>query len=120
VPTVEVIEVIPTETVGKTILVKISHYEPAKGGVNCARFVDGECVSKMSSGLRWQDYMDYAIACPSELEFGTKLIIDGRIWECLDRGGKIVFDGEYYWIDQLTENPKYSFGEIREATIIQP
>lgn len=101
-------------------MVKISHYEPAKGGVNCYNFVDGECISKMSNGKRWQDYMDYAIACPQELDFGTKIIVEGKTWECMDRGSAIIFDGEAYWIDQLTENPQYAFGTLLEAEIIRP
>lgn len=74
----------------------------------------------MSSGLRWQDYMDYAIACPIELEFGTKIMIGNKVWECLDRGSAIVYDGYVYWVDQLTANPEYEFGEVVEAIIIEP
>ena len=101
-------------------MVKVSYYQPWLGGVNCSNFVNGECISKMSSGLRWQDYVDYAIACPVELKFGTKIMIGNKIWECLDRGGAIVYDNGTYWIDQLTANPEYKFGQIVEATIIEP
>lgn len=74
----------------------------------------------MSSGHRWQDYVDYAIACPKELPFGTKIIVDGKEWECMDRGSAIVFDGQSYWIDQLTGNPQYPFGTVVEAKMILP
>lgn len=74
----------------------------------------------MASGLPWQDYMDYAIACPRELDFGTKIVVEGRTWECLDRGGAITYDGMYYWIDQLTQNPEYAYGTIKEAVVIRP
>jgi len=90
------------------------------GGINCANFIGGECVSKMSSGKRWQDYMDVAAACPVELDFGTKIIVEGKEWVCLDRGGAIIYDGYAYWIDQLTANPEYPFGTIIEAVMIRP
>lgn len=64
--------------------------------------------------------MDIAIACPVELEFGTKIIVEGREWVCLDRGGAIVYDGYAYWIDQLTASPEYPFGTIVEATMVEP
>ena len=99
-------------------MVKISHYNPALGGVNCLSFIDGECVSRMANGERWQDWMDKAIACPVEIPFETKIMIGDEVWICKDRGGAIVFDGETYWIDQLTEIPKYRFGEVIEAYII--
>ena len=108
----------PEDDVGEKILVKVSHYNPALGGVNCANFVAGECVSKMSSGKRWQDYMDYAIACPVELPFGTRIKIGDEIWECMDRGGAIVRNGDVYWVDQLTEHARYPFGTVIEAYIV--
>jgi hypothetical protein len=74
----------------------------------------------MASGLSWQPYMDYAVACPKELPFKTKIIIEGRTWECLDRGGKIIFDGTYYWVDQLTKNPQYKYGTIMPALMVKP
>lgn len=69
----------------------------------------------MSSGEKWQDWMDKAVACPFELEFGTKIVIDGKEWVCMDRGGAINKVGDVYWIDQLTENPQYTFGTVLEA-----
>jgi len=100
-------------------LVKISHYNPALGGVNCANFVNGTCISKMSSGKRWQDFLDVAIACPVELPFGTRIRIGDEVWECMDRGGAIVMEGDVYWVDQLTEHARYPFGTVIEAKIIQ-
>lgn len=98
----------------------MSHYEPWLGGTNCSNFVNGECVSKMSNGERWQDYIDVAIACPIELEFGTKIIIGDKTWICMDRGGAIVYDGYAYWIDQLTATPEYAYGQVVEAIVIEP
>ena len=93
------------------------------GGVNCASFVNGECVSRMANGERWQDYWgkDDTIACPRELPFGTQIMLDENIYTCRDRGGKIVIteNGEY-WIDILTSSPPYSYGTVREAFIINP
>lgn len=74
----------------------------------------------MASGLPWENYVEKAIACPKELPFHTKIILDGKTWECLDRGGAIVFDGAYYWIDQLTAYPKYAFGTIKQAIMVLP
>ena len=82
--------------------------------------MNGECISKMANGSRWQEFMDVAIACPVELDFGTKVIVGVKTWECMDRGGAITFDGEAYWIDQLTENPQYPYGAVVEAVIIRP
>ena len=105
---------------GQSIKVRISHYEPWLGGINCFNFVNGECLSKMSSGKRWQDYIDVAIACPVELEFGTKIIIEGREWVCLDRGGAIIYQDGAYWIDELTYNPTHSFGAVVDAIMFEP
>lgn len=103
-----------------TILVKISHYDPSLGGVNCLNFKDGECLSKMASGLDWKDYYNVAIACPPELELGTKIIIEGNEWTCLDRGEAIVKEGNVYWVDMLSKEPPYPFGTIMEAEAVYP
>lgn len=108
------------------IYVKISHYEPWKGGVNCGSFVNGECVSHMASGKHWQDYVEKAIACPKEVPFNTRIIVDGREWTCLDRGGAIIklFDeklqAHVFWIDELTKKASHPFGTVHEAILILP
>lgn len=109
------------EEKGTSIIVKISHYNPNLGGTNCARFIGGECLSKLSNGERWQDYWNEnnTIACPFELPFGTKIMLDGNEYICRDRGGGIYITPEgYYWIDILAETVSYSYGELREAYII--
>lgn len=83
------------------IKLKVSHYWPELGGVNCGNFVDGVCVSKMANGQRWQEWVGEAIACPKELPFGTVITIDGRDWTCRDRGGMIKKIGDTYWVDML-------------------
>ena len=112
-------------SVGTNIMVKVSRYDPALGGVNCFSFVNGECISHMSSGLHWQEYMDVAIACPAELPFWTKIYIRNdagkiREWICLDRGGAILYQDGVYWIDQLTRNPEYAFGTVMPAVMVLP
>lgn len=105
------------------ITVKISHYSPSLGGPNCARFVDGECLSKMSNGERWQDYYEEGrtIACPMSVPFGANIYLDYKIYTCRDRGGAIVVTGEgYYWIDILEEHASYKFGELRDAWLYIP
>jgi len=99
--------------------VKISHYDPSLGGVNCARFINGECVSKMANGERWQDYYysNDTIACPSELPFDTVLVIFGKEYTCRDRGGAIVENGGVYWIDILGKDAIVPFGTIVDAYI---
>lgn len=89
------------------------------GGVNCARFVNGECVSKMANGERWQDYYDSnnTIACPSELSFGTTIVIFGREYTCRDRGGAIIVEGDAYWVDMLRKDAIVPFGTVVDAYI---
>lgn len=93
------------------ITLRVSHYWPELGGVNCGHFVNGECISKMANGERWQENTGYALACPKELEFGTKIKIKDRVWECKDRGSRITKDGDVYWIDMLVPFPLYNYGE---------
>lgn len=92
------------------ITVKLSHYWPPLGGPNCFHFVDGECLSGMSSGYPWQDWVDRAAACPSSLPFGTIIEFNNRRFICLDRGGKVVQSGNTYWVDTLTEYPLGVYG----------
>jgi hypothetical protein len=96
-------------------------------GSNCARFVNGECMSKMSSGERWQVHNDQAAACPPEWDFGTRFRTpDGREWVCLDRGGAIrcgytpywmEYDG-LAWADLLTSTPGFSFRQVAEIEFL--
>lgn len=105
---------------GIAIQIRVSHYDPKLGGVNCSHFVNGQCLSHMATGLRWQDYMNYAIACPPEWPFHTKLIVAGKTWECLDRGGKIQIVNGIGWVDFLQEKADYKYGEIVDAILIKP
>ena len=66
--------------------VRYSHYWPPWGGPNCARFVNGKCLSRTASGAPWEEWVEKGCACPKELPFGTVFRIDGREWTCVDRG----------------------------------
>jgi hypothetical protein len=72
----------------------------------------------MASGKRWQDYIGEAVACPKELTFGTLILLDGQIWECLDRGGMIRYVDGIPWLDFLTETGAHSYGEIVTVQVI--
>jgi hypothetical protein len=111
------------EPAGQPVQIRLSHYKPWLGGVNCARFMAGQCVSRMASGERWQNWINRAAACPREWPFGTLLILPGdEVFVCLDRGGKIVIgpDG-VAWVDLLLASaPPVPFGTVVEATVIFP
>jgi hypothetical protein len=125
-------------------IIFVSHYVPnwdgefhQGDGPNCFRYVMGQlpdyagnypfaekgfgwCFSKMASGKMWEEYMGYAVACPAELPFGTKIYAFGREWECLDRGGKIYKEGEVYRIDFLTPLSPAPFASQHEAYMVLP
>jgi hypothetical protein len=102
-----------------TVKARISHYWPPLGPPNCSRFVNGVCVSKMSSGLPWQDWVDRACACPKEYPFGTRFkLADGSVWTCEDRGGAIVTDAAgVIWLDLLQQHASYPFGSIQNVEV---
>ena len=100
----------------------ISHYWPPLGGVNCATFVNGECVSNMASGLPWWAWVGRAAACPAELPFWTTITLPGgETFVCLDRGGKIVTTaaGEL-WIDLLVESAPVPYGAAMPVIVRYP
>lgn len=72
----------------------------------------------MASGEPWQDWVEAAIACPLEWEFGTRVVVAGEEWECMDRGGAIQIVDGIAWIDMLTPNPRYAYGTIVEAHLV--
>lgn len=99
----------------------MSRYDPALGGVNCANFVDGKCISNMANGEGWEQYMNTGIvACPPEYPFGTIFVIEEVSYICKDRGGAIQVDDGLIWLDVLTNNPIYYYGEVVEGFIIFP
>lgn len=98
--------------------VKISWYWPPLGGTNCGVWQNGQCVSRMASGARWQDWVGRAIACPPQWKFGTKVVLpNGSVWTCMDRGGAIHYNGGITWIDLLTNHTPYPFGTVVKVRI---
>lgn len=121
-PVAETVEVAPAAPEGVQRMAKISHYWPPLGGVNCAQFVGGKCVSRMASGLPWEEWIGRAAACPAELPFGTTVELPGgETFLCLDRGGKVVTTaaGEL-WIDLLVESPPVPYGTVMPVTVSLP
>ena len=105
----------------QTVSVRISTYWPALGGVNCFSFVNGECISRMSSGERWQDWVFRAAACVPEWPFWTQIRLPGgEELICLDRGSKIIIVGEVPWIDILTNVAPVPYGTIIEIGVLFP
>lgn len=107
-------------TPNPVVTVRYSHYWPPLLGPNCSRAVGGVCVARMASGLRWQDWVGRAVACPPEWPFGTRVVLDGAEWTCQDRGGKIQFVDGLPWVDFLTAVPAYRYGELVDTQVIFP
>ena len=105
---------------GETIKVKLSNYLPNEGGINCANFVNGECISNLANGEDWKIYFgkNNTIACPSELPFGTVIIIYNREYTCRDRGGAIIIENGVYWVDVLGY-PIAPFGAVEDAILVR-
>lgn len=73
----------------------------------------------MASGDAWQSWIDKAVACPPEWAFGTKLVVNGREWICMDRGSKIVYGEDHIpWIDMLTEDALVPHGTLVKAEVV--
>jgi hypothetical protein len=108
------------ETPAQVVPIRYSHYWPALGGTNCGHFVNGECVSRMASGKRWQDWIGRACACPPEYPFGTRIEVAGQQWICLDRGGKVQFRDGAPFIDFLEPHPQAGHGTIIDAVVTFP
>lgn len=100
----------------------MSRYDPGLGGVNCSHFVNGICTAHMADGEAWQPYMNTnTVACPSQYPFGTQFLIEGIVYTCRDRGGKITVDGAgMIWLDVLTNKPIYKYGEVVSGYILLP
>lgn len=100
--------------------VRVSDYWPPDGGTNCAYFVGGVCKSRMASLERWQEWVGIAAACPMEWPFGTLVKIEDRTWICLDRGGAIEYRKGIPYIDLLTNENLFRYGQIVRVTITLP
>lgn len=104
---------------GGDTIIRFSYYQPWLGGTNCAKFVGGKCVSSLADGDPWEDYMERAVACPPEWDFGTKLLVDGKIWVCKDRGGGIKYDDGIPWVDFLTADPDHNYRDLIAVTVVE-
>ena len=107
---------------GELVTVRVSHYEPWQGGINCFLFVNGKCLSGMSSGERWENWIGRASACVKEWPFWARFTLPGgEEFICLDRGGAIVIgvDG-LPWVDLLVETPPVPFGTPVQVSVIWP
>lgn len=70
--------------------VKLSHYDPLKGPINCFDYEDGYCYSPTASGIHWKAVYGIGAACPPEWPFGTWVNIPGvGAFICFDRGEAI-------------------------------
>ncbi len=100
--------------------VRVSNYWPPDGGTNCAYFVGGICRSRMASLERWQEWQYMAAACPAEWPFGTLIEIDGRTWICLDRGGAVKYRKGIPFVDLMTDEYLFRYGQIIRVKITLP
>lgn len=107
---------------GEVVMAKLSHYWPAWGGVNCFRFVAGQCVSPTASGEPWQEWIGRGAACVESWPFGTVITLPGgERFVCVDRGGAIKTGADGYpFIDLLVEFPPVPFGTIVPVHVEYP
>lgn len=110
----------PGDINGEKVKVKVSHYWPPLGGINCDH-TTGDCLH-MADGNQYIDYVGRTVACPSDWPLGSKLLIAGGWYQCRDRGGAIVMapDGAF-WVDILYPyNPVGYWGIEVEAILNKP
>jgi hypothetical protein len=109
-----------------TVQVRVSYYNPALGGINCGAWDDalGACTSRMASGQRWQDWIEPkpgqpgALACPREYPLWSTWTIEGRIYLCLDRGGRIITQADgLVRVDILAARPPPIEGRVWAAQV---
>jgi hypothetical protein len=51
-----------------------------------------------------------------EWELGTRLMIGGREWTCMDHGGAIVYEDDGIpWVDMLTPDLLFEHGTVVKA-----
>lgn len=84
----------------------MSRYDPHLGGVNCE-----EPCTVTASGELVDDWWGAGAACVRSW-LGRTIEIDGHKWRCIDTGGKIVETTDGYWVDLLTKESPYSYGQI--------
>lgn len=112
----------PGDREWQEVSLRLSYYFPPYGGINCD-VVDGqeECLH-IANGEFFYENIGLAVACPPEWEFGTIVQVGDRFYECKDRGGAIVKEDGYYWIDILYPwmPGGYAWGQIIQGWIFLP
>lgn len=91
---------------------RISWYDPRRGGVNC----DSDCTT-MSTGTKvTPERYGRTAACIKPWTDARKTVVIPGLGEfqCLDRGGAIKEHGDFIWIDLLLETPLVPFGSYQE------
>ena len=94
---------------------KYSYYWPPFGGINCE-----EPCEIMASGLRWEDNLGVAVACPMEFPMYSRVVTPFGEFICLDRGGMIVIIDGVPWIDHLSETPHLNYGFLMQIEVYAP
>ena len=109
----------PTSTPIKNLLYdgkgKYSYYWPPLGGVNCE-----EPCAIMASGMKWEDNLNYAVACPAEFPMYSRVVLPFGEFRCLDRGSMIIMINGVPWIDHLSEVPHFNYGFLMDVKIYEP
>lgn len=78
-----------------TQMVKVSHYDPMQGKINCWDYdiKNSYCYSPTKPGIAWKGLWGLGAACPLDWPYGTWVVIPGAgAFICMDRGGSIVCD----------------------------
>lgn len=86
----------------------MSDYNPRKGGINC----DSNCGQVANGTSTWQWYETGMACIPEWTARGQKIMIDGRVWVCVDTGGDIIDRGDGFWVDLMTDDPQYAWGSL--------
>lgn len=87
---------------------KISWYDPARGGINC----DSDC-STMASGIKVTSARYGNTAACIRSWMGKTVVIEGvGSFTCLDTGGAIVEHPGFIWIDLMLREPIVPFGTL--------
>lgn len=73
---------------GREVTAEVSFY------CSCSRCSGGTCIT--ASGLPVREGY---IACPKDIPFGTKILIDGIVYECQDTGNYIQWCGNIMRVD---------------------
>ena len=104
-----------TNLAAAIIVIAFSFYWPAWGGVN------GNPHGNVASGAPWQEWSYRGAACPVDWPFGTRIVLDGVTWTCVDRGSAIGYtrDGRPL-IDFMTDKPAYTFKQAVTVQVLPP